>query len=88
MTLYYARFRCVHASVRKYENAPELMAFFDVPRTEDPIEHIKQHFRDVFKEEYGVYGRDYVLKDCGIVDADIGYPVENIECLDIDESMG
>jgi len=78
MPTYYGRFRHVYALDRDSENIQEdLMGFFNIDSSKGYVkQQIIEQFEDVFRGEYGRYGRSYVLIDFGKVVEGRGFLVK------------
>ena len=75
MPTYYGRFRHVYGLDGDSENIQEdLVGFFDINNSRGHIkEQLAEQFENVFRGEYGRYGRSYVLIDFGKVVPGKGY---------------
>jgi len=67
MPIYYGRFRHICGLDGDSENIQEdLMGFFEIDSSKGYIKkQIIEQFEDVFRGEFGKYGRSYVLRDFG-----------------------
>lgn len=77
--IFYGRFKHVCLGEPGCNGIEDLIGFFDINDSREPEIQIIEQFERVFNGEYGKYGRSYVLRDFGKVEAGKGHSITELQ---------